>query len=91
MFRPKAISRRIVAQSGVFTLHRLQDNGRFVPLEKNKNHRGKLVKFVILHLKFAAIREELNMFNANASLFLPDLDGLCSYLKGRYSKLSDEA
>jgi FRG domain len=32
VFRPKAISRRIVAQQGVFTIHRLQDNGRFVPL-----------------------------------------------------------
>ncbi len=90
VFRPKAISRRIVAQSGVFTIHRLQDNGRFVPLEKNKNYRGKLLKFVIPHQRFALIRKEMNMFNANASLFQPDLDGLCSYLKGRYTKLSDE-
>jgi hypothetical protein len=30
------------------------------------------------------------MFNANASLFLPNLDGRCSYLKGRYTKLGDE-
>jgi hypothetical protein len=71
VFRPKAISRRIVAQSGVFTIHRLQANGKFVPLEKNKNYRGKLVKFVVPHQEFATIRKELNMFNANASLFRP--------------------
>ncbi len=91
VFRPKAVSRRIVAQSGVFTIHRLQDDGKFVPLEKNKNYREKLVKFVIPHQNFAAIRKELNMFNANASVLLPDLDGLCSYLKERYTKLPDES
>lgn len=49
IFRPKAISPRIVAQSGVFTVHRLQKprkdkEFRFVPLEKNRNYKGKLVK-----------------------------------------------
>jgi len=90
VFRPKAVSRRIVAQSGVFTVHRLQDSGEFVPLERNKNYRGKLVKLVIPHGRFAIIRKELDMFNANASVLQPDLDGLCSYLKGRYTKLEDE-
>lgn len=54
---------------GVFTIHRLQANGKFVPLERNKNYRGKLFKFVVPHREFATIRKELNMFNANASLF----------------------
>ena len=95
IFRPKAISPRIVAQSGVFTVHRLQKPGsdkkfKFVPLEKNRNYKNKLVKFVVPPSAFASIRTELNMMNANAALLFPDLDGLCSHLSWRYSKLRDE-
>lgn len=95
IFRPKAISPRIAAQSGVFTVHRLQKHThdkklRFIPLERNLNYKDKLVKFVIPPAAFAGIRSELNMLNANAALLFPDLDGVCSYLSWRYSKLRDE-
>jgi FRG domain len=95
IFRPKAISPRIVAQSGVFTVHRLQKAAgekklKFVPLEKNRNYKDKLVKFIIPPTAFANIRSELNMLNANAALLFPDLDGLCSHLSWRYTKLRDE-
>lgn len=95
IFRPKAISPRIVAQSGVFTVHRLQKPGsdkkfKFVPLEKNRNYKNKLVKFIVPPSAFPGIRSELNMMNANAALLFPDLDGLCSHLAWRYSKLRDE-
>ncbi len=32
----------------------------------------------------------MDMYNANASLLIPDLDGLCSYLSWRYTQLEDE-
>ena len=89
IFRPKAIARRIVAQSGVFTVHKLI-KGKFVPLEKNRRYTGKLVKLIVPPTKFANIRRELDMYNANASVLIPDLDGLCSYLSWRYTKLDDE-
>jgi hypothetical protein len=95
IFRPKAISPRIGAQSGVFTVHRLQKPAadkkfKFVPLEKNRNYKDKLVKFIIPPSAFSSIRSELNMMNANAALLFPDLDGLCAHLLWRYSKLQDE-
>jgi hypothetical protein len=95
IFRPKAISSRIVAQSGVFTVHRLQKptgdkKFKFVPLEKNRNYKNKLAKLIIPPSAFSSIRSELNMMNANAALLFPDLDGLCAHLLWRYSKLQDE-
>jgi hypothetical protein len=90
IFRPKAISRRIVAQSGVFTVHKIVDGVKFVPLERNARYKDKLVKLVIPPTRFASIRKELNMFNTNAALLFPDLDGLCSHLTWRYTRFSDE-
>jgi hypothetical protein len=90
IFRPKAISRRIVAQSAVFTVHKLIDGKRFVALEKNRSYTGKLVKLVISPADFPSLRAELDMLSANAALLFPDLDGLCAHLCWRYTKLEDE-
>jgi hypothetical protein len=90
IFWPKAITRRIAAQDGIFTIHKLIDGKRFIALNKNKLYVPKLVRIIIPPDKFASIRQELNMLNANAALFFPDLDGLSSYLTWRYTKLEDE-
>lgn len=90
IFRPKAISRRIVAQSGVFTVHKLIDGKRFIPLEENSRYKSKLVKIIIPPSAFPSLRRDLDMLNANAALLFPDLDGLGSYLTWRYTKLKDE-
>jgi hypothetical protein len=86
IFRPKAISPRIVAQSSVFTVHRLHKGVKFVALEDNRSYKDKLVKLVVPPSAFEGIRDELNMMNANAALLFPDLDGLCSHLSWRYTK-----
>lgn len=88
-FRPKAISSSIFAQSTVFTVHKLIDDN-FIPLEKNKRYKKKLVKLTLPPSAFSGIRQELNMHSANAALLFPDLDGLCAYLSWRYTKLNDE-
>lgn len=91
IFRPKAITRRIVAQSAVFTVHKLHDDSsNFIALDKNRLYKQKLIKVIIPAEAFSGIREELNMYNANAALLFPDLDGLCAHLSWRYTKLSDE-
>lgn len=91
IFRPKAISRRIVAQSAVFTVHKLiEDTSNFLALDKNNSYKNKLMKLVIPPEDFARIRAELNMFNANAASLFPDLDGLCLHLAWRYTKFRDE-
>ena len=91
IFRPKAISRRIVAQSAVFTVHRLIDrSSNFIALDKNIRYRKKLMKLIVPPDAFPGIRKDLNMFNVNAASVFPDLDGLCSHLSWRYTKLRDE-
>lgn len=95
VFRPKAVTARIVAQSGVFTAHRMHQDAltqqfSFIPLDKNSDYKSKLFKFIVEPSDFSDLRSELNMFNANASLMFPDLDGLCAHLSWRYTKLADE-
>ncbi|MGO9520383.1 MAG: hypothetical protein ACLPND_25380 [Candidatus Korobacteraceae bacterium] len=95
IFRPKAISLRVVTQSGVFTVQRLHNpagakNSRFVPLERYRYYKNNLVKFIIPASAFPSIRSELNMLNANEASLFPGLDGLCSHLSWRYNKLEDE-
>jgi hypothetical protein len=90
IFRPKAISRRIVAQSGVFTIHKLIGGKDFTALEDDPRYENKLEKIIIPRAAFPSIRKALDMFNANASVLLPDLDGLGCYLSWRYTKLEDE-
>ena len=89
IYRPKAFSRRIVAQSGIFTLHKLIDGSRFIALENNKAYKGRLTKLTINSGSFPGIRKELHMLNTNAASMLPDLDGLCLHLAWRYTKLLD--
>ena len=90
LFRPRAVTRRIVAQSAIFTVHRLSEKGDFVPLEKNRLYKDKLTKFVVLHAKFPSMRNELFTMGVSAASLFPDLDGLCRHLTWRYFKLEDE-
>jgi hypothetical protein len=93
IYRPNAITSRLVAQSGVFTIHDIIDiHGKpsYQPLEEDPRYKEKLVRLIIPPQHFHTIRKALNMFSANASLLFPDLDGLGDYLSWRYTKLCDE-
>lgn len=84
VFRPRTISRRIMAQSGVFTCHKPTKTGRFVKLEINPVYKKRLIKVSISGKHFSKIREDL-MANGVSSLSLfPDLDGLTAHLARRY-------
>lgn len=84
IFRPKAITRRIMAQSGVFTCHKRTSDGRFIRLESNTAYKNRLVKIPISGSHFMNLREDL-MANGVSSLSLfPDLDGLTAHLERRY-------
>jgi hypothetical protein len=84
IFRPRSIARRILAQDGVFTCHKLTAEGRFVALNKNRTYKHRLVKVIIPAAQFATLREQLVASGvSNASLF-PDLDGLARHLQFRY-------
>ncbi len=91
IFRPKAISRRIIAQSAVFTVHKLlNERSNFLALDENSRYRKKLLKLIIPPDAFAGMRKDLNLFNVNAASVFPDLGGLCSHLLWRYTKFDDE-
>ena len=84
------MSRRISAQSGVFTVHRISDEGKVVQFESNATFREKLIKINIPAESFASIRKSLKMMGVNHSTIFPDIDGLCKHLERRFSKLNDE-
>jgi hypothetical protein len=91
IFRSRVISKRISAQAGAFTVHRINDEGKVVQLESNAMFRDKLVKLTIPSQYFSTIRKSLKMMGVNHSTIFPDIDGLCQHLERRFSKLEDEA
>jgi hypothetical protein len=90
IYRPRVISRRIAAQRGIFTAHRMMKKEGFVALDKNKRFRERLIKFVVEALAFPEIRKHLDGCDVNRSTLYPDLVGLCNHLEWRYTKLPDE-
>lgn len=90
IFRSRVVSKRISAQAGAFTVHRVNSNGKMVQLENNKKFKDKLSKFVIPPEYFSPIRKSLKMMGVNHSTIFPDIDGLCQHLERRFSKLEDE-
>jgi len=90
IFRPKIISRRISAQAGAFTVHKINTNGKAIKFENNSKFKKKLLKIVIPPELFPRIRNRLNMLGVNSATLFPDIDGLCSHLQWRYSFYDDE-
>lgn len=90
IYRPRVITRRIAAQGGVFTAHRMMKEEGFVALDNNRRFRDRLVKFTVEASAFPHIRKHLDGCGVNCSTLFPDLVGLCNHLEWRYTKLSDE-
>tara|TARA_R110002110_G_scaffold69672_2_gene187668 strand:- start:45 stop:818 length:774 start_codon:yes stop_codon:yes gene_type:complete len=90
IFRPKIVSRRISAQAGAFTVHRIMDGNRIIRFETNHRLSRKLTKVLIPSTHFAAIRQQLDMLGVNHAALFPDIDGLCSHLEWRYAFYQDE-
>ncbi|MCP4350146.1 MAG: FRG domain-containing protein [Desulfobacterales bacterium] len=90
IFRPKVISRRISAQAGAFTVHKINSNGEVIKFEKHSKFKKKLLKIIIPPKHFPRIRHRLNMLGVNSAALFPDIDGLCSHLQWRYSFYNDE-
>jgi hypothetical protein len=84
IFRPRTITRRIMAQSGVFTCHKRTSDGRFVTLESNKAYKDRLLKISIQGDLFVTLREDLMANGVTSFTLFPDLDGLTAHLERRY-------
>lgn len=90
IFRSRVVSKRISAQAGVFTAHRINEKGKMIQLESNATFRDRLTKLIIPSEYFASIRESLSMMSVNHSTVFPDVDGLCQHIEKRFSKQQDE-
>lgn len=93
IFRSKVVSKRISAQAGLFTVHKINSpdrRGRVVNFERHAQFSEKLIKIIIPPEHFSKIRNRLNILGINHATVFPDIDGLCSYLTWRFSKYSDE-
>ena len=67
VFRPRVVSKRISAQSGAFTVHKINDGGKIVKFETHKQFKNKLKKLVIPPESFPSIRKSLNIMGVNHS------------------------
>lgn len=90
IFRSTVVSRRISAQSGVFTVHKINEDDSMVKFETNRTFSKKLTKVIVPHHQFASIRNQLHIMGVNNSSVFPDIDGYCKHLEWRYSKMEDE-
>jgi hypothetical protein len=91
IFRSRVISKRISAQAGAFTVHRINLDGDTVRLESNATFRDRLTRLTIPSTNFSSIRKSLKMMGVNHSTVFPDIDGLCQHIERRFSKLEDES
>jgi len=88
IFLPRIISRRISAQAGAFTVHRMiEEKNKFYKFETNNEFMDKLSKYNVPSSKFREIQSELNTLGINDSTLFPDLDGFCKYLTSKYTGL----
>lgn len=87
IYRPRAVTRRIVAQGGLFTVHMFQvKKSKFIPLDDNNAYKDRLVKFSIEARLCEKIKAELDGCGVNRASLFPDLDGLCGHLAWQYFK-----
>lgn len=81
IFRPNFVSRRLIAQSGWFSVHKyMRKMNTFIPLEKNSRFRKFLTKILILGDAKTDMIKQLDACGINSSTLFLDLDGLCGYL-----------
>ena len=91
IFRPRHITRRIVSQSGWFTVHKyITKRKGFLALEKNRTYSKHLQKILIAPSKFSEIRRELDRCGFNAAALFVDIDGLCRHIQWQNTLLEDE-
>lgn len=74
---PRRRSDRLRAQSGMFTLHNIED-----PLEEK--YPNLVIKFILTREGFENAQKYLDLAGINEYTLFPDLDGLSRYFKERY-------
>ncbi len=80
IFMPNIVSNRLVSQAGWFTVHVYNKRtDKFIPLDKNKSYKSKLIKVIIEGSK-VDMNKHLDLCGVNSSTMFTDLDGLCKHI-----------
>jgi hypothetical protein len=90
VFRSTIVSRRISAQSGVFTVHKILEDDRMIKFENHKSFKNKLTKISIRGEHFPKLRKQLSMLGVHYASVFPDIDGFCRNLEWRFARNPDE-
>ena len=84
-YRPNHISRRITAQQGWFTVHKITQ-GKFIPLNKNKNYSNCLERIKIPYNLYSTFSDIISFYGINKSTLFPEMEYLCQFLNDTYFK-----
>ena len=90
VFIPRHISARIRAQEGAFTVHKFIENGKVIPLNRQRRYSSKLEKILILPKHFPNIRFDLDRCGIHAASLFQDLDGVSRRIQWRHTAEKDE-
>jgi hypothetical protein len=88
VFRPKHLTRTIIAQGGWFTAHKLVGREKgFIPLERITRLRDHRNKISIGHEAFANLKLELDLCGVNQASMFPGPESLCEHLNQQFGVL----
>lgn len=82
-FEPPYLDRRIIAQSGWFSVYR-HNRQEFLPLEKQERFADKVTRFIITRDCFQSLRQELRLLGVNHVAIFPDLHGLGADIQAEF-------
>jgi hypothetical protein len=81
VFMPRSVASRLVAQSGVFTVHKFRGAASgFLALERNSRYTKQLTKVEVSARSFKDLEMELNLLNVNVATVVPSMDNLCTHI-----------
>jgi hypothetical protein len=81
IFKPNHITKRISAQFGWFTIHKANEDGKFIPFEQNNHYSKRLFKIRINSKCFRECKARLHNFGINFASMYPDIDGLAKHVE----------
>jgi hypothetical protein len=84
VFKPNHITKRISSQFGWFTIHKSEENKKFVPFELNPDYGQRIFKIKIDPKCFRECKMRLHNFGINSSSMYPDIDGLAKHVEWLY-------
>ena len=81
VFKPNHIVKRISAQFAWFTIHKQNEERRFIPFDKHAGYRDHLFKIKVMASCFGDCKRRLHNFGINSAMMYPDVDGLAKHVE----------